>query len=240
MSDDDLPSDEELIQKVLRGEAQAFGGLVLRHQVRLFNSILHHSGSREEAEDVLQEAFFQAYGKLGSFRGQSAFFTWLYRIAFNLAITRQRRRRAAHQAEQRHEENREEPAGDVDPSEAPDERLAREERAVRLHGALARLEEDFRAILVLRDIDGRSYEEIAEILELPPGTVRSRLHRARLQLREQLAGFWGETESTEAEAAETRSDEGRAITTPAGRRAREAVPSEDRGFERRKRSGPGR
>jgi RNA polymerase sigma-70 factor, ECF subfamily len=121
--------------------------------------------------------------KLETFQGASAFYTWLYRIAFNVAVTHKRRRKAAISLQQAHQASGQELPDD---GEAPTERLERAERRRQVRQALATLGEEFRAVLVLREIDGCCYETIAEILDLPVGTVRSRLHRARSQLRGQL------------------------------------------------------
>jgi RNA polymerase sigma-70 factor (ECF subfamily) len=175
--------DAELIDGALRGDSAAFGDLVFRYQDRLFNAVYYVVRSREEAEDVVQEAFVLAYTKLQSFQRESQFYTWLYRIAFNTAATRRRRRRPESSTDQARELTGREP---VDTAESPQERLERSERAGQLQEALDTLSEQHRAILVLREMEDRNYDEIAEILELPIGTVRSRLHRARLQLRDQL------------------------------------------------------
>jgi RNA polymerase sigma-70 factor (ECF subfamily) len=175
--------DAQLIDEALRGDAESFGELVRKYQDRLFNTVLHVAGRREEAEDVVQEAFVQAFLKLSSFQRNSAFYTWLYRVAFNIAISRKRRRRAETSVEQHRESTGVEP---LDDGEAPEERVLREERAELLSGALQRLSDEHRAILVLREMEGCCYDTIAEILDLPVGTVRSRLHRARLQLRDEL------------------------------------------------------
>jgi RNA polymerase sigma-70 factor (ECF subfamily) len=140
-------------------------------------------GSREEAEDVSQEAFVQAFVKLDSFGGRSAFYTWLYRIAFNVSVSRRRRRRAEVSIDLHRERTGDEPP---DSGDGPSEQLLREEQVRQVRGAIDALSEEHRAILVLREMEGCCYDTIAEILELPVGTVRSRLHRARLQLREQL------------------------------------------------------
>jgi RNA polymerase sigma-70 factor (ECF subfamily) len=175
--------DAQLINEALQGDAESFGELVRKYQDRLFNTVVHVAGCREEAEDVVQEAFVQAFLKLSSFQNNSAFYTWLYRIAFNVAISRRRRRKAETSIEQHREAAGVEP---MDDGEAPEERMLREERAELLSGALHRLSEEHRAILVLREMEGCCYETISEILDLPVGTVRSRLHRARLQLRDEL------------------------------------------------------
>ena len=178
-----MTDDAQLIDQALHGQPEAFGQLVLKYQDRLYNTVFHVVGHAEDARDIVQEALVQAFLKLDSFRRHSAFYTWLYRIAFNLAVTQQRRRRPTVSLDQMRETNRSEPADDqLDPAEA----LERKERCRQVRRAIAQLSEPYRAVLVLREIDGCDYETISEILDLPVGTVRSRLHRARLQLREEL------------------------------------------------------
>jgi RNA polymerase sigma-70 factor (ECF subfamily) len=180
---DPFQDDVELIETTLAGDASAYGQLVSKHQDRLFNTLRHVLGSAEDAEDIVQEAFVQAFVKLDTFRGGSAFYTWLYRIAFNQAMTLKRRAKPTDSIDQAREATGGEP---VDPGDQPEERILRTERVEQVHTALASLGEEHRAILVLREMDGCCYETISEILELPIGTVRSRLHRARMQLKEQL------------------------------------------------------
>ncbi len=175
--------DGELIRAACQGETAAFGVLVSKYQARLCTSLTHVCGSVDDAEDIAQEAFVQAYVKLRSFAGGSAFYTWLYRIAVNAAISRRRKRREQTSVDTRKDTVGLEP---LDDGERADERLLREERAVQVQRALSRLSDEHRQILVLREVDDCDYDEIASILQLPVGTVRSRLHRARLQLKEQL------------------------------------------------------
>jgi len=175
--------DAQLIDETLAGNSEGFGQLVRKYQDRLYNTILHVVGCHEDARDVVQDAFVQAFVKLDTFQRSSAFYTWLYRIAFNVAVSHRRRRRVSLSVERTREVTGEEP---VDDGDAPGDPLEQAERDRQVREALDRLTEDHRAVLVLREIDGCCYETIAEILELPVGTVRSRLHRARLQLRGQL------------------------------------------------------
>jgi RNA polymerase sigma-70 factor (ECF subfamily) len=179
--------DGQLIRAACQGDSAAFGGLVRKYQARLCTALTHICGSLDDAEDVAQEAFVQAYVKLRTFAGGSAFYTWLYRIAVNAAISRRRRRREQTALSPRDELGLE----PLDGGERADERLLREERAVQVQRALGRLSDEHRTILVLREIEDCDYDEIAQILELPVGTVRSRLHRARLQLKEQLEVILG-------------------------------------------------
>ena len=189
MNDAAAPPDAELVEAALQGDRDAFGDLVLRYQDRLFNTLLRIAGSREDAADAVQDAFVQAYLKLDSFRGDSQFFTWLYRIAMNVALSRRRRRRPERSLDAAKTGAGEEP---MDAAAAPHDRMLAEERAQQVHSALADLGHQHRKILVLREMEGCSYEVIADILELPVGTVRSRLFRARLQLKEKLRSMWGE------------------------------------------------
>jgi RNA polymerase sigma-70 factor, ECF subfamily len=178
-----VDDDASLIDQTLAGCSAAFGQLVQRYQHRLYNTIVHVAGNAEDAHDVVQEAFVQAFLKLGTFQRSAAFYTWLYRIAFNVSVSHHRRRRPTVSVEQRRERSDEEP---VDGHTGPSEMVEQQERAEQVRRAIGQLSEEYRVVLVLREMDGCCYESIAEILDLPVGTVRSRLHRARLQLREQL------------------------------------------------------
>jgi len=182
--DDSAVADAQLIGRTLAGEPAAFGELVLRYQDRLYNSLVRLLGSAEDARDAVQDAFVQAFVKLDTFRGSSAFYTWLYRIAFNTAMSHARRKRPTRSLDEERTDRGREPV-DVQPT--PDARLDTSERAVQVQRALAELSAEHREVIVLREMDGCKYEEIAEILELPVGTVRSRLFRARLELRDRLA-----------------------------------------------------
>ena len=178
-----MNDDAQLINRSLQGQTDAFGLLVEKYQNRLFNTMTQVVGCPNEAEDIVQDAFVQAFVKLDSFRGDSAFYTWLYRIAFNQSISRRRRKRPRVSLDHVHEAAGEEPHDDAEP---PAEYLLRQERAEQLGRALADLSEEHRVILALRETNGSGYEEIADILDVPLGTVRSRLHRARLALRDRL------------------------------------------------------
>lgn len=190
-----MKDDSRLIDEALRGDSAAFGQLVQRYQGRLFNTLLHITGTVEEAEDVGQEAFAQAYLKLGAFERKSAFYTWLYRIAFNLHVSRRRRKHVETSIERTRDSTGAEPQ---DPGEGPTDQVLREERAALVHVALGTLSDEHRTILVLREMDGCCYDTIGEILDLPVGTVRSRLHRARQELRERLKDVLQENLSEQA------------------------------------------
>lgn len=178
-----MNDDAQLIELTLGGDSAAFETLVRRYQDRLYNTMVHVAGSAEEAHDVVQDAFVQAFVKLRSFQGTSAFYTWLYRIAFNAAISRNRRQRPRLSVESTRDATGQEPeARDA----APDQRLEQQERVQQVQSALALLSDEHRTVLVLREMEGCDYETIGEMLDLPVGTVRSRLHRARTELRELL------------------------------------------------------
>jgi RNA polymerase sigma-70 factor (ECF subfamily) len=175
--------DCELIEQTLQGRPAAFGVLVRKYQDRLFNTLVHVLGDAEDAQDVVQDSFIQAFVKLETFQRTSAFYTWLYRIAMNMAATLRRRKRPVLSVDEVRDATGQEP---IDGGEGPAERLDRQQRERQVRQAIAQLPDEYRAVVVLREIEGFCYETIAEILDLPVGTVRSRLHRARLQLREQL------------------------------------------------------
>jgi RNA polymerase sigma-70 factor, ECF subfamily len=178
-----VSDDLQLIEQALKGQTAAYGKLVQKYQDRLYNSVVYMAGNVEDARDIVQEAFVQALLNLKSFHGSSAFFTWLYRIAFNVTVTQRRRKRPAISVERGREESGTEP---IDGHLGPADQLEQEERCRRIRQGLAQLSHEHRSVLILREIDGCRYETIAEILNLPIGTIRSRLHRARLELREEL------------------------------------------------------
>jgi len=180
-----VSDDAQLIEQTLAGKPAAFGELVRKYQDRLYNTVVHVVGSAEDALDVVQEAFVQAFLKLDTFQQSSAFYTWLYRIAFNMAASHRRRRKPALSVEHARESSGLEP---IDGQPGPGDQVEQDERCRQVQQAIAGLTEEHRTVLVLREIDGCCYETIAEILDVPIGTVRSRLHRARLQLREELKG----------------------------------------------------
>lgn len=178
-----MTDEAQLITLAQNGDTRAFGQLVQRHQDRLYTAVAHFVGCTTEAEDIVQEAFVQAYHKIGSFRQDSAFFTWLYRIAFNRAISRRRRVKPVSSLDERRQRGIAEPE---DVCETPTEAAIRQERVGQVRAALAKLCDEHRAVLVLRELQGHAYETVAEILGVPVGTVRSRLHRARAEMRRQL------------------------------------------------------
>jgi RNA polymerase sigma-70 factor (ECF subfamily) len=183
--------DRRLIAECLAGRSDAFGELVLRHQDRLYNSVVRVLDNPDDAADAVQDAFINAYVSLASFKGDSEFFTWLYRIAFNTAISLKRRRRPLVSLDSaRAADAPIEPAEDSAETR-PGAALERHDEERLLQAGLNRLSVEHRTVLVLKDIEGLKYEEIAEATGVPIGTVRSRIHRARLELREFLEPEFG-------------------------------------------------
>ena len=178
--------DNRLIDECRQGNAAAFGELVARHQDRLFHTVLRLVDNAEDARDVVQVAFLHAYQSLQSFKGDALFFTWLYRIAVNTAISMRRKQRPMLRI---HPGGEEEAGLDpADPTEAnrPGHALEMAEEERRVHAALQKLSTEHRAVLVMKDMEGMKYEEMADVLGVPIGTIRSRLHRARLEIRDLL------------------------------------------------------
>jgi RNA polymerase sigma-70 factor (ECF subfamily) len=182
-----VSSDEkQLIRECLAGRTEAFGELVIRYQDRLFNALSGILGSPEDARDVAQDAFVQAFQKLKTFRGQSAFYSWLFRIALNAAASQKRRtRRKPASIDSTRDQSANDPP-DRRADAAPSHALEVDERRTAVQNALAQLPAEFRVPLVLKEIDGLKYHEIAVIIGCPVGTVRSRIHRARSELRQRL------------------------------------------------------
>ena len=168
-------SDLQLIDATITGDSCAFDELVRRYQDRLVHSLEHALGSRDEALDVAQQAFVLAWKKLSSFRRESGFYSWLYRIARNVAISRMRRPElSSGSLDHLHETAGFEPA-DAHSDSAPESAMLQAEQIQMVRTALQEIAEEFRQPLVLKEIDGLSYEEIAQIIDIPLGTVRSRI-----------------------------------------------------------------
>ena len=185
--------DQLLVERVQKGDKRAFDLLIQKYQHRIVSLVTRYVSDSTEAQDVAQEAFIKAYRAIGRFRGDSAFYTWLYRIAINTAknwIVAK---------------NRRPPASDIDAVDAeqygistklretstPENELLREEIERTVFGTIAELPEDLRTAIMLRELDGMSYEEIATTMECPIGTVRSRIFRAREAIDEKLKPLIG-------------------------------------------------
>lgn len=174
---------------------EAFGSLIAKYQDRLYNAILRICGDREEASDLCQEAFVRVLERLETFRGQSQFYTWLFRIAVNLTISgRRRASRVRFTSLSNDPELGDGPdamAGDSPPRHQADpaRQVMDGEVHRRVLEAMDALDDEYRVVAVLRDIEDMDYEQIAAVLAVPVGTVKSRLHRARAMLREKLANI---------------------------------------------------
>ena len=180
--------DREIIERVLGGDNNAFGLLVEKYQTKVYNLALRMSGNEDDAFDLSQEAFLRAWRSLSSFQFESAFSTWLFRLSSNICLDflRAQKRRASVSLTLTNEEDEEIQLDVPDPGKTPEEAaLAAEDRAL-LEAALNSLPADQRQIITLRAIDDLSYTEIAEILQIQEGTVKSRLSRARTALRNKL------------------------------------------------------
>ena len=181
------------IDATRKGETDAFGHIVKLYQDRLFNTVYRMVGDHEEARDLTQQAFLKAYESLERFRGGSSFYTWLYRIGVNLVFDERKKRMRRPQAvggpavvEAGQSRGLRESSVEGD---GPVDVLVRRERETAVTEAIASLDELHRSVVVLRDIEGMDYEQIAEVLNCARGTVKSRLHRARLMLRDRLKGL---------------------------------------------------
>lgn len=173
--------DHTLIRLVLEGNTSAFDVIVRRYNTKVYSLAFRLLNSVEDAEDVAQDTFSQAFKALGSFRGTAKFYTWLFRITYNLAISQRRKRKPALSLNIQTDSQGEITLPSDDAS--PMKNMEDEEDKSLMDKALGMLSLDHRAGLVLKEIEGFSYEEIALSLGVPVGTVRSRLHRARLELR---------------------------------------------------------
>lgn len=175
-----LIDDQNDIARVLNGDQPAYGQLVERYQRRLLGLLVHACGSHELAEDLAQETFTRAYQKLHLFEGRSSFYTWLCRVAMNLLANERRRKRIENQSAR---EGFEAVVLSNGVNGTAEQQIEKDELRQCVHAAIAMLDVERRTVLLLRDFDGLDYEQIAEALEIPIGTVRSRLHRARMELK---------------------------------------------------------
>tara|TARA_B110000977_G_scaffold173089_1_gene225995 strand:+ start:288 stop:872 length:585 start_codon:yes stop_codon:yes gene_type:complete len=176
-----IATDQQLVARVQKGDSRAFDMLVLKYQHKIFSLISRYVRDADEVQDVAQEAFIKAYRSLPGFRGDSAFYTWLYRIAINTAknhLVSRSRRPPGSDVELEDAEYFESGSG-LRTIETPENALFGEELKAVVHGAISALSEDLRTAITLREFDGLSYEDIADIMDCPVGTVRSRISRAR-------------------------------------------------------------
>ncbi|MFO0679987.1 MAG: sigma-70 family RNA polymerase sigma factor [Polyangiaceae bacterium] len=198
MADPEEP-EAKFVERLVQRDERAFSELVRTYEGRVVGLVARMLGSQAEAEEVAQEVFIQVFKAIGAFRGDSKLSTWIYRIAINHCKNRSKYLKVRHAGEQ---DELEAVAERVSMAEArranvadvprPDEMLAGRQVEAIVQAAIARLEPSFRECLVLRDVEELSYDDIGEITGLPPGTVKSRIHRARSQLKEMVERELGE------------------------------------------------
>jgi len=193
----DSQTDLQLVRKVRNGDRAAFDLLVVKYQTRVASIISRYVYDSQEVMDLTQETFIKAYRAIDRFRGDSAFYTWLYRIAVNTAknFLESRGRRPQASADVSDAENFDDGIRLRDPA-SPERLLQREQLQEELSRAIAELPEELRSAFLLREYDGLSYEDIAKILECPIGTVRSRIFRARDAVDRHLGPLLNHTETT--------------------------------------------
>ncbi len=188
--------DLELVQRVQAGDKKAFDVLIMKYQQRIVHVITGFVHDPVEALDVAQEAFIKAYRAIPNFRGDSAFYTWLYRIAINTAknyLTARSRRPPASDVDAMDATNYYD-APELKEFETPESNMISNDLEQAIHQAIESLPEDTATAIKLREFDGMSYEEIAEVMECPIGTVRSRIFRAREAIEQQIQDIMGEGE----------------------------------------------
>jgi RNA polymerase sigma-70 factor (ECF subfamily) len=194
-------SDLSLVQRVQRGDRGAFDVLVLKYQHKVVKLVMRYVRNPAEAEDIAQDAFIKAYRALPQFRGDSAFYTWLYRIAINTAknaVVARDRNPVDFDLDMTNNDESYEMQGRLKDSETPEALVLTDEIRTTVNAAIANLPDDLRTAIVLRELEGLSYEEIAATMDCPVGTVRSRIFRAREaidgRLREVFEGGLGRAE----------------------------------------------
>jgi RNA polymerase sigma-70 factor, ECF subfamily len=185
----EIPDETAVLERARAGNAQAFSGLVRRYESKIFRLAMHITQNREDAEDVLQETFLKAYEHLDQFQGNSKFYTWIVRIAVNQALMKLRKRKTDRSVsiDETIDTGEDTVVREIAAwEENPEQRYSREEINQMLNSAVDSLAPPYRTVFVLRDIEDLSTEETAEALNLSIPAVKSRLLRARLQLRDKL------------------------------------------------------
>jgi len=186
------PDDRELVARARQQDVGAYDELVRRYQGRIYNLVYNMTSNREDTEDLLQEVFVKAYASLRRFKGDSSFYTWLYRIAVNRTINflKKRKRRTAMSLDDVDVGIERDPAYvELSSRESPLRDMSLSELQERLNTALQALSEKHRTVVVMHDIEGIPHEEIGRVLGCSPGTVRSRLFYARQRLQQELSEF---------------------------------------------------
>ncbi|MGE5176497.1 MAG: RNA polymerase sigma factor [Hyphomicrobiales bacterium] len=195
-------SDEELVQRAQRDDERAFGELVTRYETKVYSLALKMLRNPEDAEDVLQDTFLRAYRGIKAFQGNSTFSTWIYRITANSALMRLRKKQLPTVSIDDADE-REAPINIADWSPGPVERLMSDELRKAMEDAVEALPPEFRQVFILRDVEELSNAEVADVLDLSVAAVKSRLHRARLKVRNRLAQYLNETRTGRPMGAKT-------------------------------------
>lgn len=182
--------DEVMVERARAGDVDAFETLIHQYERKVYNLAYRLTGNHEDASDMAQEAFVRVYVKLPEFRGESSFSTWLFRIASNACLDeiRKRKRQKVTSLQNPYElgEGEELERQYADEADGPEELLARKETRAAVQACIADLDDEYRVVVVLRDIQGLAYNEIAELLGLNLGTVKSRLNRARAAIKEKF------------------------------------------------------
>ena len=194
-------TDEQLVRKSQQDNERAFGELVSRYESKVYSLALKMLRNPEDAEDVLQDTFLRAYRGIKSFKGNSTFSTWIYRITANSALMRLRKRQLPTVSIDDADE-REAPINIADWAPGPVEQMLNQETQAAMTEAIEALPPEFRQVFVLRDIEELSNAEVAEILDLSVAAVKSRLHRARLKVRNRLANYFTEPRTRRAMGAQ--------------------------------------
>lgn len=185
--------DQDLVRRVQQGDKAAFDLLVIKYQHRIVHLVNRYVKDPSEAQDVAQDSFIKAYKALGDFRGDSAFYTWLYRIAINTAknyLLSRSRRHSDYEVDMQDAEQIEN-APQLKDIETPEHQLMNDQIIAVIKSAIEKLPEEMRIAITLREFEGMSYEEIAEAMDCPIGTVRSRIFRAREAIDEKLNPLLG-------------------------------------------------
>jgi len=185
-------TDEELVRRSKEDDERAFGELVSRYESKVYSLALRMVRNPEDAEDVLQDTFLRAYRGIKSFQGASTFSTWIYRITANSALMRLRKKQLPTVSIEDQDE-RETPVNIADWTPGPAEQLMTQELQQEMDAAIESLPPEFQQVFILRDVEERSNAEVAEILDLSVAAVKSRLHRARLKVRNRLAGYFSDS-----------------------------------------------
>ena len=193
-------TDEELVQKSQNDDERAFGQLVERYEAKVYSLAMKMLRNPEDAEDVLQDTFLRAYRGIKSFQGNSTFSTWIYRITANSALMRLRKKKLPTVSIDDADE-RESPINIADWSPGPVELLLTQETQKAMDEAIEALPPEFKQVFILRDVEELSNSEVAEILDLSVAAVKSRLHRARLKVRNRLALYFSDAKGSRAMGA---------------------------------------